>query len=147
MKEFTGFTALKGIMKIFIPIFDSKQDNIRGQTNQIVGFDNARNAVPIDEIPATTGVISYNGRKGRVVPTAGDYNPSMVGADPAGSAAAVKKELTDTHVNNFNNPHRVTAVQVGALPITGGTLTGPLTIGRMRISWNESEQSIDVEVI
>lgn len=35
--------------------------------------------------------------------------------DPAGSAAAVQKNLT-THVNNQENPHNVTAKQVGADP-------------------------------
>lgn len=45
--------------------------------------------------------------------------------DPAGSAAAVQKNL-DGHIDNKNNPHVVTAEQVGALPINGGTLTGNL---------------------
>lgn len=33
----------------------------------------------------------------------------------------------DDHRASHSNPHRVTAVQVGALPLTGGQLTGPLT--------------------
>lgn len=32
------------------------------------------------------------------------------------------------HLSDTNNPHKVTAAQAGALPITGGTLTGP-TLG------------------
>ena len=31
------------------------------------------------------------------------------------------------HTSNTSNPHRVTANQVGALPLSGGTLTGNLT--------------------
>lgn len=33
------------------------------------------------------------------------------------------------HVENTSNPHGVTAAQVGALPISGGTLTGDLDVG------------------
>lgn len=48
------------------------------------------------------------------------------GSDAYGSAAAVQTNLT-SHINNKSNPHGVTAAQAGALPITGGTLTGNLT--------------------
>ena len=47
--------------------------------------------------------------------------------DPAGSAASVQGNL-DVHTNNKENPHGVTATQTGALPTTGGTMTGPLTL-------------------
>lgn len=33
------------------------------------------------------------------------------------------------HVENKSNPHGVTAAQVGALPLSGGTLTGDLAVG------------------
>ena len=35
----------------------------------------------------------------------------------------------DQHISDTNNPHKVTAAQVGALPLTGGTLTGDLAVG------------------
>ena len=35
----------------------------------------------------------------------------------------------DNHVNNKNNPHGVTAAQVGALPLSGGNVTGNLEVG------------------
>ena len=35
----------------------------------------------------------------------------------------------DQHISDTNNPHKVTAEQVGALPLSGGTLTGDLAIG------------------
>lgn len=38
------------------------------------------------------------------------------------------KSALDNHEGNTNNPHKVTAAQVGALPISGGTLTGDLTV-------------------
>lgn len=34
-----------------------------------------------------------------------------------------------THTRDTKNPHKVTAAQVGALPISGGTLTGNLAVG------------------
>ncbi len=34
----------------------------------------------------------------------------------------------DNHASNTNNPHNTTAVQVGALPITGGALSGALSV-------------------
>ena len=61
------------------------------------------------------GVSSFNGRAGVVLPQSGDYTAEMVGADAAGSAEAVKKNL-DAHTGNKNNPHAVTAAQVGADP-------------------------------
>lgn len=43
---------------------------------------------------------------------------------------SVKKALSPTeHIENKENPHEVTAEQVGALPLTGGTLSGNLLIG------------------
>lgn len=35
----------------------------------------------------------------------------------------------DSHLQSTSNPHSVTAAQAGALPITGGTLTGDLAVG------------------
>lgn len=37
---------------------------------------------------------------------------------------------TDAHISNTTNPHGVTAAQVGALPLSGGTLTGNLDIAK-----------------
>ena len=63
----------------------------------------------------------------------GDVLPS--GADiglPRGdypSATAVSAcRLVGLHIADTNNPHNVTAEQVGALPLTGGVITGPFAI-------------------
>lgn len=61
------------------------------------------------------GVISFNGRTGTVMPQKDDYTAEDVGADPKGSAEAVKDELDD-HKGDANNPHKVTAEQVKADP-------------------------------
>ena len=45
--------------------------------------------------------------------------------DKAGSAAAVQANL-NSHTGNRGNPHGVTAAQVGAIPTTGGSVSGAL---------------------
>ena len=46
--------------------------------------------------------------------------------DGINSSYATKSELS-SHSQNTSNPHKVTASQVGALPLSGGSLTGNLT--------------------
>ena len=72
-----------------------------------------------------------------------DYNdlknkPSINGATLTGNvnlatpeqlSLKADKSALDNHEVNTNNPHKVTAAQVGALPIIGGTLTGDLAVG------------------
>ena len=53
--------------------------------------------------------------------------------DPAGSAAAVQETLTN-HINNKNNPHNVTAAQVGALARSGGVMSGALSMSGHKIA-------------
>lgn len=69
-----------------------KQEMLTGKVGQVVGF-NAEGKAVAQNAPST-GVKSFNGRTGDVVPVNGDY----------------------------------TANQVGALPITGGTMTGDLKL-------------------
>ena len=58
-------------------------------------------------------------------------------ADEAYSAAEQMVDAVNSlsgtvgsHIRDTNNPHKVTAAQVGALPIIGGTLTGDLAVGK-----------------
>ena len=53
--------------------------------------------------------------------------------DPAGSAAAVQQALT-AHTGNKNNPHAVTAEQVGALASSGGVMSGALSMSGHKIA-------------
>lgn len=68
------------------------------------------------------GVSSFNGRTGVVVPQEGDYTAEQVGARP------------DTWTPN--------ATEVGALPITGGTLTGNLVLGDNKITTNSTPTAV-----
>ncbi len=70
----------------------AKQDALLGQPGQVVVFN--ADGKPEAQDPPDTGVTSFNGRSGEVVPQEGDY----------------------------------TAQQVGALPITGGTMEGDVTV-------------------
>lgn len=100
-----------------------------------------------------TGVESFNGRIGAVVPIAGDYTAEMVGAiDSTEKGAADGVATLDVdgkipvaqipaldydpsgssqavqtnltaHINNTNNPHQTTAEQVGAIAKDGSTVT------------------------
>lgn len=40
----------------------------------------------------------------------------------------VQIDVLDNHTANTGNPHSVTAEQVGALPITGGTMENAITL-------------------
>ncbi|MBP1589025.1 MAG: hypothetical protein ILO10_02375, partial [Kiritimatiellae bacterium] len=53
--------------------------------------------------------------------------PDMETYASTGSVATVASDLA-THTSATNNPHNVTAQQIGALPLSGGTLTNHLTL-------------------
>lgn len=53
--------------------------------------------------------------------------------DPAGSAAAVQKALS-AHTGDKNNPHAVTAEQVGALASSGGVMSGAISMSGHKIA-------------
>ena len=57
-----------------------KQDLLIGTAGQVVGFDDEGNAIA--QAAPETGVTSFNGRSGLVIPQTGDYTAAMVGARP-----------------------------------------------------------------
>lgn len=129
MKIFQGRKGLRVLMEEIWELANTKQNILPGHTGQMFGFDDKGRVIVVDI--ADNAVTTFNGRKGVVTPKTGDYTPQMVGADPAGSAAAVEQSLTEAmdqlrsslvqtindvlnpHVNNKNNPHGVTKAQVG----------------------------------
>jgi len=40
----------------------------------------------------------------------------------------ILKDSFDNHIANLTNPHQVSAEQAGALPITGGTILGNISL-------------------
>ena len=62
----------------------------------------------------------------------GEQLPKM-DYDPAGSAEAVQQALT-AHTGNKNNPHAVTAEQVGALASSGGVMSGAISMSGHKIA-------------
>ena len=54
-------------------------------------------------------------------------------------------EILGTHTSNKSNPHGVTAAQVGALPLTGGTLTGNLTGKYISGTWLQATEDNHME--
>ena len=52
----------------------------------------------------------------------GAYNKAQID-----SLISQYNALVASHANDRNNPHKVTAAQAGAVPVAGGTYTGPVT--------------------
>ena len=48
----------------------------------------------------------------------------------------------DSHISNTSNPHEVTATQVGALPLSGGVMTGEITMANDKYYQFESGASV-----
>ena len=80
------------------------------------------------------GVVNFNGRTGAVTPQAGDYTADMVGARPdtwTPTADEIGAVPTTRTVNGkaLSGDIALDAADVGALPISGGKLTGQLDCG------------------
>ena len=52
---------------------------------------------------------------------------------PKNSSEPANKDYVDSHINNKGNPHDITASQIGALPMSGGTVSGNMTFNGMLI--------------
>ena len=67
---------------------------------------------------------------------------TAVEAGYAGTETAFNEALKDApgHIANKDNPHGVTAKQVGALPLTGGTLSGNLTGKYISGTWLQATE-------
>lgn len=75
---------------------------------------------------------SYTDAKILAIPTP-DVSGQIGTHNTSSSAHADIRKIANDHIANKNNPHGVTAAQVGALPIEGGTITGTeLGIGNNR---------------
>ncbi len=126
----------------------AKQDKLTGTEGQIVGFDSDGNAIAQDA-PAT-GVTSFNGRTGAVAPAQGDYTAGMIGALPdttviPSTAEDVGAVPTTRKINNkpLSSDVTLSATDIGALSIAGGTISGNLTLtGNLRLKGSGSYGNI-----
>lgn len=112
--------------------YTDQQINIHSHPNatqSTPGFMSITDKTKLDGVEAgaqVNTVDSVNGQTGEV-----NLSASDVGAEtPSGAqekADKVQSKL-DEHIADTNNPHKVTAQQVGAVSIDGGEMTGGLTI-------------------
>ena len=89
-----------------------------------------------------TSKTAYPGDKGKASAEKADaaYSAAESLADGVNSLAGT----LGTHTRDTNNPHKVTAAQVGALPIIGGTLTGDLAVGEEHTASRKLTVSSDI---
>ena len=114
--------------------------------NKALSSDVTLGAEDVGAIPSTqkgtAGGVASLGSDGKV--PAGQL-PEM-DYDPAGSAQGVQSNL-NAHTNNKSNPHGTTAAQVGALPLTGGTLSGNLTGKYITGTWLQATAITDLNAV
>lgn len=89
--------------------FASRTDNPHSVTKAQVGLGNVDNTSDKDKPISTAQATAINEAK---------------------SIATSAKTSADIHATSRNNPHNVTASQIGALPLSGGTLTDTLRIDK-----------------
>ena len=87
------------------PMLDFIKNSEKGQPNGVPILDE-HGKIPADNMPANTPTLGEDGK----IPQ--EQLPDL-NFDTAGSAAAVQGNL-NAHINNKQNPHGVTAAQVGA---------------------------------
>lgn len=118
-------------------VIDSKLKELASFTPDVSGEINAHNtsdsahsdirtAVSEAKQSASQALIdakSYTDAKILAIPTP-DVSGQIGTHNTDSSAHADIRKIANDHIANKNNPHGVTAAQVGALPIEGGTLTG-----------------------
>ena len=131
----TGVTVPEGANSDNLPslaaaLANEKQDKLTGTSGQFVGFDSGGNATAVAApTAAQVGAVPTSRMvNGKALSADVTLSAADVGADAAGAASGVQTNLT-SHTNNKSNPHGVTAAQVGALPTSGGTMTGSIKMG------------------
>lgn len=109
-----------------------------GQPSGVAGLDES-GKVPHAQLPAMGYIPTTEKGAPNGVATLGPDGKVPAGQlpkmdyDPAGSAEAVQQALT-AHTGNKNNPHAVTAEQVGALASSGGVMSGAISMSGHKIA-------------
>lgn len=104
-------------------------DNPHSVTASQVGLGNVPNVATNDQTPTYTA--------------ASTLATLVSGEKLSVSMGKIMKAITEliSHIGNKSNPHNVTAAQVSALPLTGGTLTGNLTGKYITGTWLQTTDS------
>ena len=105
------------------------KSNPHSVTKTQVGLGNVPNVATNDQTPTYTAATTLS------TLTSGEKLSVSMGK--------IMKAITDliSHIGNKSNPHNVTAAQVGALPLTGGILTGNLTGKYITGTWLQATDS------
>ena len=145
----TGVTVPDGANSDDLPslaaaLANEKQDKLTGTQGQVVGFDEAGNAVP--QAAPNTGVTSFNGRTGAVTPQTGDYTADEVGARPdtwTPTASDVGAVPTTRTINSkpLSSDVTLTAADVGA-----GTPANSTTVTLTATGWTGSAAPFSQQV-
>lgn len=98
-----------------------------GKTLTITKSDGTK--VPFSGGGGGGGTDDYNDLKNRPSINGTTLTGNVNLATPEQLLLKADKSALDNHEGNTKNPHKVTAAQIGALPLAGGTLTGDLAVG------------------
>lgn len=94
--------------------------------------DKNGNFIPIPSIRGDKGKSAYeqakeggyNGTEADFIALLNNLPQIMINV----TALDENEDINEKHLINFSNPHNVTAAQVGAIPITGGTIQGDMNV-------------------
>lgn len=141
-------TFLKNVLSVVKDQMKGKQDVVKGLPGQVVGFDADGNMQAQDFDgggggPITSGVSSFNGRSGAVLPKEGDYTAEMVGADPAGTAQEAADTLKTGVEGKFTEQdEKLAEVEQGLddkISSSGGTMKAALVFAKPSVARSSSE--------
>lgn len=105
----------------------------------LFGTDNALSGyIPLSQKAAPSGVATLDSAgkvpESQLPPIEGMVVHGNEWHDPDFETPAGAQAKVDAHATRTDNPHQVTAAQVGAVPVTGGTMTGELTVPKLYMS-------------
>ena len=108
------------------PELDFIKTSEKGQPNGVPILDE-HGKIPADNMPANTPTLGEDGK----IPQ--EQLPDL-NFDTAGSAAAVQNNL-NAHINNKQNPHGVTAAQIGAISLNDKATLQEVQAGLIDNKW------------
>lgn len=141
-------TFIQNVLSVVKKQVNGKQDVVKGLPGQVVGFDADGNMQAQDFDgggggPITSGVSSFNGRSGAVLPKEGDYTAEMVCADPSGAAQTAADTLkTEVECKLTEQDEKLAAVEQGLddkISSSGGTMQAALVFAKPSVARSAGE--------